>query len=173
STFAASVAVVSGAGEMEEIWAARRLVGAAVSRLDPSKSRIYVGEDVGVPIKMIPALIREVAEISDRFAIPAMKYGHIGDGNLHVALFIDVLDEGERARLAGAADAIHRAAIRLGGTVSSEHGIGAARSGYMAEQVGFVALSVMRAIKRAVDPKGIMNPGKLGLDDGPSPGGEG
>lgn len=172
-TAAAAVAVVSGAGEMEEIWAARRLVGAAVSRLDPSKSRIYVGEDVGVPIKMIPALIREVAEISDRFGIPAMKYGHIGDGNLHVALFIDVLDEGERARLAGAADAIHRAAIRLGGTVSSEHGIGAARSGYMAEQVGFVALSLMRAIKGALDPKGIMNPGKLGLDAGPSPGGEG
>jgi glycolate oxidase len=165
---AASVAVVAGAEEMEEIWAARRLVGAAVSRLDPTKSRIYVGEDVGVPIKMIPALIREVAEISVRFGIPAMKYGHIGDGNLHVALFIDVLDEGEKARLAGAADAIHRAAIRLGGTVSSEHGIGAARSEYMAEQVGFVALSVMRAIKRALDPKGIMNPGKLGLDDGPA-----
>ena len=165
---AASVAVVAGAGEMEEIWAARRLVGAAISRLDPAKSRIYVGEDVGVPIKEIPALIREVAEISDRFGIPAMKYGHIGDGNLHVALFIDVLDEGEWARLAGAADAIHRAAIRLGGTVSSEHGIGAARSGYMMEQVGSGALSVMRAIKKALDPRGIMNPGKLGLDDGPA-----
>ncbi|AET64088.1 FAD-binding oxidoreductase [Methanothrix harundinacea] len=165
---AASVAVVAGSGEMEEIWAARRLVGAAISRLDPAKSRIYVGEDVGVPIKEIPALIREVAEISDRFGIPAMKYGHIGDGNLHVALFIDVLDEGEWARLAGAADAIHRAAIRLGGTVSSEHGIGAARSGYMMEQVGSGALSVMRAIKKALDPRGIMNPGKLGLDDGPA-----
>jgi glycolate oxidase len=168
SASAASVAVVAGGEEMEEIWAARRLVGAAVSRLDPAKSRIYVGEDVGVPIKEIPALIREVAEISDRFGIPAMKYGHIGDGNLHVALFIDVLDEGEWTRLAGAADAIHRAAIRLGGTVSSEHGIGAARSGYMMEQVGSGALSVMRAIKKALDPRGIMNPGKLGLDDGPA-----
>ena len=168
SSSAASVAVVAGGEEMEEIWAARRLVGAAVSRLDPAKSRIYVGEDVGVPIKEIPALIREVAEISDRFGIPAMKYGHIGDGNLHVALFIDVLDEGEWTRLAGAADAIHRAAIRLGGTVSSEHGIGAARSGYMMEQVGSGALSVMRAIKKALDPRGIMNPGKLGLDDGPA-----
>jgi len=173
STTAASVAVVAGAEEMEEIWAARRLVGAAISRLDPAKSRIYVGEDVGVPIKEIPALIREVSEISDRFGIPAMKYGHIGDGNLHVALFIDVLDDGEWARLAGAADAIHRAAIRLGGTVSSEHGIGAARSEYMNEQLGSSALSVMRAIKGALDPRGIMNPGKLGLDDGPSPGGYG
>lgn len=165
SPIAAEVMMASGEKEMEEIWVARRLVGAAVSRIDPKKSRIYVGEDVGVPIKMIPALIREIGEISERFRLPAMKYGHIGDGNLHVALFIDVLDEEEWAKLAEAADAIHRAAIRLGGTVSSEHGIGAARAEYMAEQLGEETLSVMRAIKRALDPHGILNPGKLGLDD--------
>ncbi len=171
SPTAAEVVMASGEEEMEEIWEARRLVGAAVSRLDPTKSRIYVGEDVGVPIKEIPALIREIGEISERFDLPAMKYGHIGDGNLHVALFIDVLDEEEWAKLAEAADAIHRAAIRLGGTVSSEHGIGAARSEYMKMQWSEGTLSAMRAIKRALDPKGILNPGKLGLDDVPSPGG--
>jgi len=174
SPIAAQVVSASGEKEMEEIWEARRLVGAAVSRLDPTKSRIYVGEDVGVPIKEIPALIREIGEISERFDLPAMKYGHIGDGNLHVALFIDVLNEEEWAKLAEAADAIHRAAIRLGGTVSSEHGIGAARAEYMKIQWGEGTLSVMRAIKRALDPKGILNPGKLGLDDeSPPPGGEG
>ncbi|KQC15898.1 MAG: FAD-binding protein, partial [Methanosaeta sp. SDB] len=82
SPIAAEVVTASGEEEMEEIWEARRLVGAAVSRLDPTKSRIYVGEDVGVPIKKIPALIREIGEISERFSLPAMKYGHIGDGNL-------------------------------------------------------------------------------------------
>jgi glycolate oxidase len=172
SPIAAEVVMASGEKEREEIWEARRLVGAAVSRLDPTKSRIYVGEDVGVPIKKIPALIREIGEISERFSLPAMKYGHIGDGNLHVALFIDVLNEEEWARLSAASDAIHRAAIRLGGTVSSEHGVGAARAEYMAEQLGEGTLSVMRAIKRALDPKGILNPGKLGLDDeSPSSGG--
>jgi len=171
---AVEVVMASGASEMEEIWEARRLVGAAVSRLDPTKSRIYVGEDVGVPIKKIPALIQEVSEISERFSLPAMKYGHIGDGNLHVALFIDVLDEDEWGRLTSAADAIHRAAIRLGGTVSSEHGVGAARAEYMKMQWDEGPLSVMKAIKRALDPKGILNPGKLGLDDdSPSSGGEG
>ncbi|HOO54897.1 MAG TPA: FAD-linked oxidase C-terminal domain-containing protein [Methanothrix sp.] len=173
SPFATNVVSVSGEKEMEEIWEARRLVGAAVSRIDPKKSRIYVGEDVGVPIKKIPVLIREIGEISERFDLPAMKYGHIGDGNLHVALFIDVLNEDEWARLEAAADAIHRAAIRLGGTVSSEHGVGAARAGYMKMQWGEGTLSVMRAIKRVLDPQGIINPGKLGLDDGPSSGGEG
>ena len=78
---------------MEPIWAARRLVGAAISRLDPNKTRIYMGEDVGVPLKQIPAMIRKVQQITTNLGIPAMKYGHIGDGNLHVALFIDVEDK--------------------------------------------------------------------------------
>ncbi len=149
--------------EMEPIWMARRLVGAAISRLDPKKTRIYMGEDVGVPIKQIPALIKRVQQITASVGIPAMKYGHIGDGNLHVALFIDVNDPDQWDRLRTAADRIHRAALSLGGTVSSEHGIGLARAEYMAEQVGEESLNVMRAIKKSLDPRGILNPGKMGL----------
>ncbi|MFZ3112743.1 FAD-binding oxidoreductase [Methanothrix sp.] len=149
--------------EMEPIWMARRLVGAAISRLDPKKTRIYMGEDVGVPIKQIPALIKKVQQITASVGIPAMKYGHIGDGNLHVALFIDVNDPDQWDRLRMAADRIHRAALSLGGTVSSEHGIGLARAEYMAEQVGEESLNVMRAIKKSLDPRGILNPGKMGL----------
>ena len=159
---AKSVRVASGL-EMEPIWAARRLVGAAISRLDPDKTRIYMGEDVGVPIKQIPALIRKVQQITKRLDIPAMKYGHIGDGNMHVALFIDIGDEDQWNRLRLAADGIHRAALGLGGTVSSEHGIGLARAEYLQEQAGIEAFQVMRSIKKALDPKGILNPGKMGL----------
>jgi glycolate oxidase len=162
SPLACSIRIASSIKEMNDIWAARRLVGAAVSRLDPTKSRVYVGEDAGVPIKQIPSFIKRVQEISEEMDIPAMKYGHIGDGNLHVALFIDVLDESQRERLELAADRIHRAALDLGGTVSCEHGIGLARGQYMVDQCG-PALDVMRAIKKALDPKGILNPGKLGL----------
>lgn len=150
-------------GEMGPIWAARRLVGAAISRLDPKKTRIYMGEDVGVPIKQIPALIKKVQQITAGLGIPAMKYGHIGDGNLHVALFIDVNDPDQWDQLRTAADRIHRAALNLGGTVSSEHGIGLARAEYMAEQVGEESINLMRAIKKALDPRGILNPGKMGL----------
>lgn len=159
---AESIMLASSPEEMEQIWAARRLVGAAVSRLDPTKTRVYVGEDAGVPISKIPEFIRRIEEISERTAIPVMKYGHIGDGNLHVAMFIDVLDEGQSRRLTEAADQVHRTAIELGGTVSCEHGIGLARAGYMESQCGG-SLEVMRSVKRAIDPKGIMNPGKLGL----------
>jgi glycolate oxidase len=79
-----------------------------------------------------------------------------------VALFIDVMDQEQWERLRGAADQIHKAAMELGGTVSSEHGIGLARAQYMEEQLG-PALAVMRAIKKALDPSGILNPGKMGL----------
>ncbi len=162
SPLAISIKLAESEKEMADIWAARKLVGAAVSRLDPTKSRIYVGEDVGVPIKKIPELLRKAQEISEKFNLPAMKYGHIGDGNLHLALFIDVLNEDEWDRLKRAADLVHRTAIELGGTVSSEHGVGAARAEYMEAQWG-PAIEVMRAIKKALDPKGILNPGKLGL----------
>ncbi len=149
--------------EMDDIWAARRLVGAAISRLDPTKTRIYMGEDVGVPVKEIPALIKKVQQIASKLDIPAMKYGHIGDGNLHVALFIDVMNQEQWEKLRLAADKIHRAAMELGGTVSSEHGIGLARAEYLQEQMGMEAFTVMQSIKRALDPKGILNPGKMGL----------
>ena len=149
--------------EMDDIWAARRLVGAAISRLDPTKTRIYMGEDVGVPVKEISALIKKVQQIASKLDIPAMKYGHIGDGNLHVALFIDVMNQEQWEKLRLAADKIHRAAMELGGTVSSEHGIGLARAEYLQEQMGMEAFTVMQSIKRALDPKGILNPGKMGL----------
>ncbi|AKB23495.1 FAD/FMN-containing dehydrogenase [Methanosarcina sp. MTP4] len=162
SPLALTIKLAESEKEMADIWAARKLVGAAVSRLDPTKTRIYVGEDVGVPMKQIPKLLRRVQEISEEFDLPAMKYGHIGDGNLHLALFIDVLNQDEWDRLKKAADKVHRTAIELGGTVSSEHGVGAARGMYMEAQWG-PAFEVMRTIKKALDPKGILNPGKLGL----------
>jgi glycolate oxidase len=159
---AKSVRIASGQ-QMDGIWAARRLVGAAISKLDPTKTRIYMGEDVGVPIKEIPALIKRVQQITTKLDIPAMKYGHIGDGNLHVALFIDVMNNEQWQKLRLAADRIHRAAMDLGGTVSSEHGIGLARAEYLPEQMGSEAFSVMQSIKNALDPQGILNPGKMGL----------
>ena len=163
SPLALSVRTAEGKEEMDAIWAARRLVGAAISRLDSSKTRVYLGEDVGVPIKEIPALIKRVQQITFKLDIPAMKYGHIGDGNLHVALFIDVMDKDQWERVQLAADRIHKAALDLGGTVSSEHGIGLARAKFISIQVGTEAMNVMRSIKRALDPNGIINPGKIDL----------
>lgn len=162
SSIATSIRAASDKKERDEIWAARRLVGAAVSRLDPLRTRAYVGEDVGVPIKELPGMLHKVREISEEFDIPIMTYGHIGDGNLHTGMCIDMLSDEEWTKLNKAADKIHRTAISIGGTVTAEHGVGSARAEYLGLQLG-KALDVMILIKNALDPKGILNPGKTGV----------
>jgi glycolate oxidase subunit GlcD len=162
SSLATSIRAASDKKERDEIWAARRLVGAAVSRLDPLRTRVYVGEDIGVPIKELPGMLHKVSEISKEFSMPIMTYGHIGDGNLHTGMCIDMLDEKEWDKLNRAADKIHRTAIEVGGTVTAEHGVGSARAEYMGLELGR-GLDVMILIKKALDPRGILNPGKMGV----------
>lgn len=162
SSLATGIRAATNKKERDEIWAARRLVGAAVSRLHPMRTRVYVGEDIGVPIKEIPRMLHKVSEISEEFDIPIMTYGHIGDGNLHTGMCIDVLDEKDWEKLNKAADKIHRTAISIGGTVTAEHGVGGARTEYLELELG-KALDVMVLIKKALDPKGILNPGKMGV----------
>ena len=160
--FVSSIRIAADEKEIDEIWTARRLVGAAISRLDPQMTRVYVGEDIGVPIKEIPNMLKRLRFISEESGLKIMTYGHIGDGNLHTGMCIDVFDEEQWKRLNRAADEIHRTALMLGGTVSAEHGIGSARGEYMRLERGS-ALDVIAAVKHALDPKGILNPGKLGI----------
>ena len=157
-----NIRIANSESEMEELWAARRLAGAAVTRLSPGKTRVYIGEDVAVPLSAIPEMLREIRTISKKHSLTIMTYGHAGDGNLHTGMAIDTLDKKQWEVLKQAADDIHRAALLLGGTVSGEHGIGCARGMYMNEEHGS-ALDVMVSIKKALDPYNIMNPQKVGL----------
>jgi len=158
-----NIRIANSESEMEELWAARRLAGAAVTRLSPGKTRVYIGEDVAVPLSAIPGMLREIRTISKKHSLTIMTYGHAGDGNLHTGMAIDTLDKEQWEVLKQAADDIHRAALLLGGTVSGEHGIGCARGMYMNEEHGS-ALDVMVSIKKALDPYNIMNPQKVGLE---------
>ncbi|MCL7412500.1 MAG: FAD-binding protein [ANME-2 cluster archaeon] len=158
-----NVTIAFSEAEMKELWAARRLAGAAVTRLNPGRTRVYIGEDVAVPLSAIPEMLREIRNISKRHGLTIMTYGHAGDGNLHTGMAIDTRDREQWEVLKKAADDIHRAALRLHGTVSGEHGIGSARGIYMNQEHGG-ALNVMVSIKRALDPHNIMNPLKVGLE---------
>ncbi|MBA1340783.1 MAG: D-lactate dehydrogenase (acceptor) [ANME-2 cluster archaeon] len=158
-----NVRIAGSESEMKELWAARRLAGAAVTRLSPGKTRVYIGEDVAVPLSVIPEMLRDIRAISKKHGLTIMTYGHAGDGNLHTGMAIDTLDEKQWEVIKQAADDIHRAALLLGGTVSGEHGIGSARGMYMTEEHGS-ALDVMVSIKKALDPYNIMNPQKVGLE---------
>jgi glycolate oxidase len=142
------------------LWEARSLVGAAVGMLRPGSNRAYCGEDICVPVSRIPEALRAIQDISARHRIPIATYGHIGGGGLHPGHLIDGRDPDEIQRVLLVADAIHHLALRMGGTTTGEHGVGAARAPYMAQEHG-PALEVMRRLKHALDPNRIMNPGVI------------
>jgi glycolate oxidase len=142
------------------LWEARSVVGAAVGTLRPGSNRAYCGEDICVPVARIPETLRAIQDISARHRIPIATYGHIGGGGLHPGHLINGRDPDEIQRVLRVADDVHQLALRMGGTTTGEHGVGAARAPYMAREHG-PALEVMRRLKQALDPNGIMNPGVI------------
>jgi len=147
------------------LWQARSVVGAATGRIRDGATRVCAGEDICVPIVRVPEALAGVQAIARRHGFPIVTYGHIGDGNLHSAPLIDMRDPEEVERAHRAIDEIHRLALRLSGTTTGEHGVGVVRQEYLPEEHG-PALLVMRRIKQALDPAGILNPGKMLLQAG-------
>ncbi len=148
--------------EKEALWMTRRLVSVAISRLEPGKVSIYEAEDVGMPIKEVPFVLKKIQEIGKKHGLPIIVFGHIGDGDLHTGMAIDPLDRAEWEKVHAVKDDIYDVILSLGGTLSAEHGIGVIRGGYMSREHGN-GYKVMKAIKRAIDPLNIMNPGKMGM----------
>jgi glycolate oxidase len=118
-------------------------------------------EDVGVPRSRVPEMLRVIEAIGSRHRLVIGTFGHAGDGNLHPTFVLDRDDESAVDRLHAAQAELFAAAIDLGGTVTGEHGIGVARRPWLVKQRGEDAVRVMRAIKGALDPQGILNPGKV------------
>jgi len=145
------------------LWEARSVVGAAASKVRPGSARIYAGEDIAVPITAVPAALRGIREIGQKHGVAVVTYGHIGNGGLHAAMVIDPARPEEVAAALRVEAEIHELAHSLNGTVTGEHGVGMVRAGYMPYEHG-PALEVMKVLKKALDPKGIMNPGKMWPD---------
>ena len=141
----------------KDLWRIRRCIGEAVKKIAS-----YVECDTSVPPSRVPELIRGVREVAARFGIRQITYGHAGDGNLHVNVLSDDPDPVLReTRLRPAIEAIFRVATSLGGTITGEHGVGCVQSRYLGLCRDETALAAMRAIKAALDPLGILNPGKV------------
>ncbi|HWQ62124.1 MAG TPA: FAD-linked oxidase C-terminal domain-containing protein [Negativicutes bacterium] len=151
------VRVAQDAAERDKIWAARRAALPALAKLRPTT---FV-EDATVPRSEVPAMIRAVNNIAAKYAVTIGTFGHAGDGNLHPTIVCDLRDAEEMERVYKAMDEIFATAIKLGGTLSGEHGIGIGKLRYMEDQFGAAGMKAMRAIKKALDPKCILNPGKL------------
>ncbi|MCL6431787.1 MAG: FAD-binding protein [Anaerolineae bacterium] len=140
-----------------DLWRARRAISGSLSRQRPNK----LGEDIVVPRHAIPAMVARLKEIGRRYALPIVIFGHAGDGNLHPNILFDRRDPAEWSRVQEASSAIFAAAVELGGTLSGEHGVGVLKREFLPLAVDPVAIEAMRAVKRALDPKGILNPGKV------------
>jgi glycolate oxidase len=154
---ASQIRVAASAAERDELWLARRSVSAALGRLRPNK----LGEDIVVPKSEIPAMIDAVREIASTYRLPIPVFGHAGDGNLHPNMLFDLRDPDEVQRVELAARDIFRTAIRLGGTLSGEHGVGTLKREFLEEAHGPLAVSLARSIKQVFDPHGLLNPGKV------------
>ncbi len=141
--------------EGELLMGARRMVIPCVEQLGA-----VLIEDIGVPIPRVPDLLAAVAEIAAHRRVDVPVIGHAGDGNFHPLITFDPTDDDARARAALAFDEIMSAALALGGTVTGEHGVGSLKARQLVEQLGPDVLDVTRAIKAALDPQGILNPGK-------------
>lgn len=154
---AREVRVAKDEEEEAEIWRARRSVSPSLARRRPNK----LGEDISVPRSTIPEAVRRIKAISQKYNLPIAVFGHAGDGNLHPNILFDKRDEEEWARVEEATKEIFAAALELGGTLSGEHGVGTMKRAFLESDVGPLAVEVMRNIKKALDPKGILNPGKI------------
>jgi glycolate oxidase len=154
---AKNVQVARDDAESDDLWTARRSVSPSLGRVRPNK----LGEDIVVPRSAIPDMIVRIKEIALHHDLPIVIFGHAGDGNLHPNILFDRRDQGEWERVEAAVGDLFAAAVELGGTLSGEHGVGTLKRRYLEMAVGPLAVSVMWAIKRALDPKDILNPGKV------------
>jgi glycolate oxidase len=143
--------------KMDDIWELRRGTGDAVKSIST-----YKEEDTVVPRNKMPALIKGVKEISSRYGIRSICYGHAGDGNVHVNILKDKLSDKEwNDRIDDAIREIFNLTISLGGTLSGEHGIGYSQKNYLSIALGNSEIQLMKDIKRTFDPNNILNPGKI------------
>jgi glycolate oxidase len=142
------------------LWKARKSAYATLARASHS----FVLDDVTVPISRIPELLVGIQEIGQRNGMTIATYGHAGDGNLHPQLLYDEYNPKQVERVEKAEEEIFKLAISLNGTLSGEHGIGLSKANYMALEHDPVEMTLMRQIKRTLDPNNIMNPGKRALD---------
>jgi glycolate oxidase len=161
---ATEVHVASDPVEGEMLLEARRLAHPAMERLGH-----FIVDDIAVPRSALAELIDGAQRIGEKHKVTVAMVGHAGDGNMHPNLIVDRDDPDSYRRCMLAFDAIMQLGLDLGGTCTGEHGVGTLKKGWLATEIGPVGLRTHRAIKTALDPAGILNPGKV-FEMGTGPG---
>lgn len=155
---ARDVLVASDTHNRDRLWEARRMIIEALNHESPVNHM----EDVVVPRARIPSLLQGIKEIAAQHGVRIVCFGHAGDGNVHVNVLKDDIPDGRWGQMVPmVTDAIYRLALSLGGTLTGEHGVGATRRSYLPLALDPIQIALMRRIKEAFDPNGILNPGKI------------
>ena len=143
--------------DKENLWKVRRSISASLLKIAPTK----VNEDICVPASQLPAMVKKIKEISSKYEVSINNFGHAGDGNLHVTFMCDSRNSEQMERVEKAVDELFEQTLKLGGTLSGEHGIGVTKAKYLEWEVGKEGIGMMKKIKSAFDPDNIINPGKI------------
>ncbi len=142
--------------EINALWETRKALSPALRKIAPKK----INEDVVVPVSRIPELIEGLDQLSKKYHIPIVNFGHAGNGNIHVNLLTDPDDKALQSKLNKCLEEVFDLVLRLDGTLSGEHGIGLVKKDFVAKELDPITLDYMRAIKKQFDPDNILNPGK-------------
>lgn len=159
---ATEVKIAQTPQEAEDLWRARRSINPAFGQVAPCK----FAEDATVPRSLVPVLVEKIMSIQEKYDVPIFNMGHAGDGNMHPTIMFDKRNKEQMARAEQALDEVHIVTLELGGTLSGEHGIGCAKAPYLRAETGATGYKIGREIKQAVDPLGILNPGKMFFYEG-------
>jgi glycolate oxidase len=154
---ASSVKLAQNETERAGLWKARRSMSPSLARKAPNK----LGEDITVPRSAIPQVVQRLRQISEKYGLPIVIFGHAGDGNLHPNILFDKRDPEQWAKVEKMVAEIFQASLDLGGTLSGEHGVGVLKRPYLEKALGPVSIAVQRGIKQSLDPLNILNPGKV------------
>jgi glycolate oxidase len=143
--------------ERQELWRVRRELSLSLKMI----ASLKFNHDVVVPKGRIPELFALVREIRERFRLRIPCFGHAGDGNIHVNIMVDKDDEAAIARAHEAEKRLVAGVVALEGSISGEHGIGFAKARFLPLELSEEEIALMKRVKKAFDPHGILNPGKI------------
>ncbi len=154
---ATEVKIAQNEAEADKLKTARRAAFSALARVKPTT----ILEDATVPRSNLVALIEKVNELAKKYNLLVGNFGHAGDGNMHPTVLTDERDKEEIERVEKFFDELYDETIKLGGTITGEHGIGLAKKKYLSKLIESPALKMMQQIKRTIDPNNILNPDKI------------
>ncbi|MBS0012587.1 MAG: FAD-binding protein [Desulfobacterales bacterium] len=156
---ARDVCVARDADAAAGLWRARKAISPALYTYGPHK----INEDIVVPRSRLPEMVEKIRELGEKTGLTMVSFGHAGDGNIHFNIMLDKNEPAQLLAARQAVDEIFDFTLALGGTISGEHGVGLAKAPYMQKEISDAALGLMKRIKAAFDPAGILNPGKMRL----------